>query len=481
MDIRPVVYVLGHLFAALGVAMLPCAGIDWLEGRQSVGVFGLAGLGTLVFGVGLIVVTRNSDVKRFDVRQAFLLTASAWFLLPLIACVPFMVGTPGASFTLAYFEAASGFTTTGTTVFRGIDALPMGTNLWRHITQWLGGLGIIIVALIFLPVMRVGGMQFFRSEGFDTLGKVLPRAQDIAGSLLQVYVLLTLIAWATYAALGMSGFDALAHAMSSIATGGFSTRDASFAAFPPTIEYAAILFMIAGTLPFVRYVQLLNGDAGPIWRDVQVRTYVRWMLYAVALIVGWRLVTAGGNPVDVARESAFYTVSVFSGTGYTNADPVSWGTFPFVVLICVGLIGGCTASTGCSIKVFRWMVLIEMLKVQIRLVQSPNAVLRPRLGGKVIEQDVIDGVILFFTVFVLTFGVLIVGLSMTGLPFLTAVTSAWTAIANVGPAFGTPVSASGAVDAFPGTAIWLMSVGMILGRLELLAVFVLFLPRFWQP
>ena len=211
-----------------------------------------------------------------------------------------------------------------------------------------------------------------------------------------------------------------------------------------------------------------------------MRTYLRWLFYAVALIVVWRLATAGGDPVDVARESAFYTVSVFSGTGYTNADPVSWGTFPFVVLICVGLIGGCTASTGCSVKVFRWMVLIEMMKVQIRLVQSPNAVLRPRLGGKVIEPDVIDGVILFFTVFVLTFGMLIVGLSMTGLPFLTAVTSAWTAIANVGPAFGAPVSPSGSVDAFPGTAIWMMSVGMILGRLELLAVFVLFLPRFWR-
>ncbi len=480
MDIRPVAYVLGHLFAALGIAMLPCAGLDWLQGTQSPGVFGLTGVGTFVFGVALIVATRNSDVKRFDLRQAFLLTASAWFLLPVVACVPYMAGAPGASFTLAYFEAASGFTTTGTTVFRGIDALPMGTNLWRHITQWLGGLGIIIVALIFLPVMRVGGMQFFRSEGFDTLGKVLPRAQDIAGSLFQVYVLLTLIAWASYAALGMTGFDALAHAMSSVATGGFSTRDASFGAFPPATEYAAIVFMLMGTLPFVRYVQLVNGDAGPIWRDVQVRTYLRWTLYAVVLIVGWRLMTAGGDWVDIARESAFYTVSVFSGTGYTNADPTTWGTFPFVILICVGLIGGCTASTGCSIKVFRWMVLFEMLKVQIRLVQSPNAVLRPRLGGKVIEPDVIDGVILFFTVFVLTFGVLIVGLSMTGLPFLTAVTSAWTAIANVGPAFGTPVSASGSVDAFPGTAIWMMSVGMILGRLELLAVFVLFLPRFWR-
>jgi trk system potassium uptake protein len=480
MDIRPVAYVLGHLFAALGIAMLPCAGLDWLEGKQSAGVFGLTGLATFLLGVALALTTRNSDVKRFDVRQAFLLTASAWFLLPLAACVPYMAGAPGASFTLAYFEASSGFTTTGTTVFRGIDTLPQGTNLWRHLTQWLGGLGIIVVALIFLPVMRVGGMQFFRSEGFDTMGKVLPRASDIAGSLVQVYVMLTVIAWASYAALGMSGFDALAHALSSVATGGFSTSDESFGAFPPATEYAAIVFMIAGTLPFIRYVQLVNGNVGPLWQDVQVRTYLRWMLYAVMLIVGWRLATTGGDWHDVARESAFYTVSVFSGTGYTNADPVAWGTFPFVVLICVGLIGGCTASTGCSIKVFRWMVLIEMLKVQIRLVQSPNAVLRPRLGGKVIEPDVIDGVILFFTVFVLTFGLLIVGLSMTGLPFLTAVTSAWTAIANVGPAFGNPVSASGAVDAYPGTAIWMMSVGMILGRLELLAVFVLFLPRFWR-
>ncbi|MCU0908560.1 MAG: TrkH family potassium uptake protein [Rhodobacteraceae bacterium] len=480
MDFRPVAYVLGHLFAALGVAMLPSAGVDWLEGKQSPVVFGLTGLATLVFGMALVVATRNSDITRFDVRQAFLLTASAWFLLPFAAAIPFMAGAPGVSLTLAYFEAASGFTTTGTTAFQGLDALPMGTNLWRHLIQWLGGLGIIIVALIFLPVMRVGGMQFFRSEGFDTLGKVLPRATDISTALLQVYVILTIAAWAAFYAAGQTGFEALCHAFAAVSTGGFSTRDASFIAFPGAPEYVGMLFMIAGTLPFIRYVQLLNGHATPLWQDVQVRTYLRWMLYAIALVAGARLITEGGAVEEVVRNSAFYTVSMFSGTGFTNGDPTVWGTVPFVVLICVGLIGGCTASTGCSIKVFRWMVLIEMLKVQIRLVQSPNAVLRPRLGGKVIEQDVIDGVILFFTVFMLTFGVLIVALSMTGLPFLTAVTSAWTAIANVGPAFGAPVSGTGSVDAFPATALWLMSVAMILGRIELLAAYVLLMPRFWR-
>lgn len=480
MDFRPVAFVLGHLFAALGAAMLPSAGLDWLEGSQSPGVFGLSGLGTFLFGVALALATRNADLTRFDVRQAFLLTAAAWFLLPFAAAIPYMAGAPGVGLTLAYFEAASGFTTTGTTAFQGLDTLPQGTNLWRHLTQWLGGLGIVIVAMIFLPVMRVGGMQFFRSEGFDTLGKVLPRATDISTALLQVYTILTVAAWAAFYAAGQSGFEALCHAFAAVSTGGFSTRDASFIAFPGAPEYVGMLFMILGTLPFVRYVQLMNGHATPLWRDVQVRTYLRWTVYAIAIVAGSRLLTEGGEIEEVIRISAFYTVSVFSGTGFTNGDPTVWGTVPFVVLICAGLIGGCTSSTGCSIKVFRWMVLIEMLKVQIRLVQSPNAVLRPRLGGKVIEQDVIDGVILFFTVFMLTFGVLIVALSMTGLPFLTAVTSAWTAIANVGPAFGAPVSGTGSVDAFPGTALWLMSVAMILGRIELLAAYVLLMPRFWR-
>ncbi len=479
-DVRPVGYVVGILVTALGAMMLLPAAIDFLAGDRNALIFLETALITALAGALMAIACANGVRSGLTLQQTFLLATGTWVVLPAFGMLPFVLGAPGAGWLDAYFEAMSGMTTTGTTVFTGLDDMPRGVLLWRSILQWLGGLGIIIVALVFLPVMNVGGMQFFRAEGFDTLGKILPRAVDISSALIHIYVWLTALCAAAYALMGMSGFDAVNHALTTIATGGFSTSDQSFAKFAGPVEYAAVVFMIAAGLPFLRYVQLVGGTAMPLLRDMQVRAYLRWSFYAVAMVALYRAATGDDSVADNIRQSAFNVVSLFSGTGYGSADVAAWGGFPLVVVIVVGFIGACTASTGCSVKVFRYLVLFETIKAELRRIISPRRVVSVRLNGRPVGEDVINAVIALFSLFLVTFLLLAILLSLTGLESRTAITAAWTAIANIGPVFGAEVGPTGAVDGFPDTAKLLMIAGMLLGRLELISVLVLFLPRFWR-
>lgn len=479
-DLRPVGYVIGLLLAAFGASMLFPMALDMAAANGHWQAFLESAIVTVLAGGVLALACANGAGSSLTLQQSFVLTTGVWVALPLFGALPFMIGEPGAGFSDALFESMSGMTTTGSTVFTRLDDLPPGTNLWRGMLQWLGGLGIVIVALIFLPVMKVGGMQYFRSEGFDTLGKVLPRALDISTALIQIYIVLTVACALTYFALGMTAFEAVVHSLSTIATGGFSSSDQSFAKFSGPAEYAASLFMVLAALPFIRYIQLTQGSVRPILRDPQVLAFLRWVFYAVGAVVVYRVAVQGATPGPALRETLFNVVSIFTGTGFGSADVTAWGHFTFVVLMIVGFIGGCTSSTGCSVKVFRYIVMFEAIKTQIRRLLSPNAILPVRLEGRTVGEDVINSVIVFFTLFVLTFGVLAVGLSMTGLQTRTALTAAWTAIANIGPAFGPEVGPSGSMEAFPAGAKWMMIAGMLLGRLELLSVYVLFSTRFWS-
>ncbi|MBK5926402.1 TrkH family potassium uptake protein [Rhodobaculum claviforme] len=479
-DLRPVGYIIGLLTAVLGVAMLIPMAVDLHAGQPNAWNFLSSAVLTALSGAVIALACAGGKHQGLTLRQSFMLATGTWIALPAFGMLPFILGAPGVGVTDAFFESMSGMTTTGTTVFLALEDLPPGTLLWRSLLQWLGGLGIVIVALIFLPVMKVGGMQHFRSEGFDTLGKVLPRALDISRGLVQVYVGLTALCAMVYVMAGMDGFQALNHALTTIATGGFSTADASFAQFGAGAQYVAIVFMILSGLPFVRFVQLVGGSFAPLWQDVQVRAYVRWSGYAIGAIVLYRLWHEGGGLEVTLRETAFNVVSLFSGTGYGTADPSAWGAFPLLVVVLAGLTGACTASTGCSLKVFRYLVLFEAIKTQLRRIHSPNRVIPVRLGGRPLGEDVINSVIALFALFLFTFGVTAVLLSLTGLEMRTAITAAWTAICNIGPAFGPEVGPTGAVDGFPVAAKWIMIVAMLLGRLELISVLVLMLPRFWR-
>lgn len=479
-DIRPVGYVIGLAVMALGLTMLPPLVVDMAEGRGHWPVFAESAVLTVLVGGLVALACRSGAREGLTIRQAFLLTTTVWAVLPLFGALPFMLGATGASFTDAYFEAMSGLTTTGTTVLSGLDGLPRGLLLWRAILQWLGGLGIVIVALAFLPIMRVGGMQFFTSEGFDTFGKVLPRAVDISKGVLNIYLILTGLCVVSYLALGLTAFDATAHALTTVSTGGFSTRDASFEAFGGPVQYAAVAFMMLGSLPFVRLMQGVNGDVRPILRDPQVRAFLLWLLYAMAAVVLYEWVVSGRLSEAMVRERLFNMVSVFTGTGYGTGNVAAWGAGPFVVLILAGAIGGCTGSTSCSVKIFRYQILFRAIGVQLRRIFHPHGVFVLRYGGRRVGDDVLHSVMTLLTLFILLFGLFTVALELIGLGFTEAVTGAWTALYNIGPVFGARVGPTGAVDGFPDAAKWLMSLAMLVGRLEVVSVLVLLLPGFWR-
>ncbi|MFD1880348.1 TrkH family potassium uptake protein [Paracoccus pacificus] len=479
-DLRPVVNVIGKLTIAMGATMVIPMAVDFTSGDPHWTVFLECAMLTVVIGALVTVATRCPNPS-LDIRQTFLLTSGVWLVLPVIGALPLMWGAPGANFTDAYFEAMSGLTTTGTTALPNLDALPAGANLWRTLLQWQGGLGIVVVAMVFLPVMRVGGMQFFRSEGFDTQGKVLPRALDIAAEMTWFYVGMTAACTFALMFVGMSPYEALAHALSACSTGGFSTRDASYGAFLGAPEWITTFFSIMAALPFIRFIQLVRGDYTPLWRDRQVWAFLRWMSYAAGMIIIYRLFSNENVGLyDMIRETVFNVVTIFTGTGFASADVTTWGQFPMAVLFVAGLIGGCTGSTACSVKIFRYLVLFEAVRTQIRRMHSPHRVYPLQFDGRAISDDVTRSVMAFFTLFMLTFGLLIVALSLTGLHPRTALTGAWTAIANIGPVWGPEITANGSIAEFPVTAKWLMTLGMYLGRLELISVFVLLIPRFWR-
>ena len=479
-DSRPVIHAISKLAIAMGGLMIAPAVVDWNQGGPGAQVFAVTAAGTIVLGLLVMLATRHRQATLM-LEQAFLLTSGLWLVLPAIGAIPILMGVPGASLTDAMFESMSGMTTTGATTFPKLAELSDGVHLWRAILQWSGGLGIVVVAMVFLPVMRVGGMQFFRSEGFDTMGKVMPRAGSIASELTELYLGITIVCALIYAALGMTGFDAVIHALTTCSTGGFSNYDASMGKYSGPAEIVASLFMFLSSIPFILMIQGLHGSPGALWRDSQIRTYVALIATISALIMVYQAVWLGLYPsLVMLREVVFNVISVISGTGYASVDVTQWGHLPFVLLIVAGLIGGCTGSTCCSIKVFRYQVLFQALHAQLAQMQSPNRVRLLSLHGRRLDPEVVNSVMALFTLFILTFGVLIVALALTGLHARTALTAAWTAIANVGPAWGPEVTANGSVANFPTTAKWLMIVGMYLGRLELITVFVVLMPRFWR-
>lgn len=478
-DFRPVGYVIGLMVAALGATMLIPMVVDLVLANDHAGVFLEAAIVTFLTGGLVALACSNAVTKRMRAQQIFLLTTGVWAVLPVFGAIPFLRGATGADFTDAYFEAMSGLTTTGSTVFSSLESLPAGLLLWRSMLQWFGGIGIIVVAMAFLPELRVGGMQIFRSEGFDTDGKVLPRAAEIASRISIVYLGLTGACALTYFAVGMGAFDAINHAMTTIATGGFSTRDESFGVFQGPAEYTGALFMILASLPFVRYVQLLAGSSRPMLRDSQVRVF---LIVVAALVLSMSLYRSiGGTGALVAvREATFNITSIITGTGYASTDYQLWGAFPTSLFFFIGLIGGCAGSTCCSVKVFRYQLLWGAVANQIRRIHSPHGVFQLKYEGRTMTEDVISSVMVFLTMFVVTLGVVSVLLSATGLDLITSISGAATAIANVGPGLGPIIGPDGNFGDLNTVAKWILLSAMLVGRLELMVVFVLFTSRFWR-
>jgi trk system potassium uptake protein TrkH len=443
-------------------------------------VFATSAAITIVSGGFLALASSNGTHIGLDIQKTFLLTTLVWVVLSIFASIPFLLGFTNANIVDAIFEAVSGITTTGSTVLSELDKLPKGLLLWRGILQWLGGIGIIVVAMVFLPELRVGGMQIFRAEGFDTLGKILPRATTIAFQISIIYVGITIACGLAYVLAGMNFFDAVVHAFTTVATGGFSNYDDSFSVFSWKVEYVAILFMILSALPFVRYVQLINGQGTAVFKDPQVKTFI---VLICALVLLSTLVLSLQLNLSfelVFRKALFNITSIITGTGYASTNYMLWGGFLVSLLFFVGLVGGCAGSTTCSVKIFRYQIVFASIASQLKRIQSPNGIFIPRYQGRQISDDILNSVLTFFVVFFASLGILAALLSLTGLDLITSLSGAAAALGNIGPGLGETIGPDGNFSSLNETAKWLLVAGMLIGRLELMAVYILFTLKFWR-
>lgn len=479
-DLRPVVHLTGQVVLGLGVLMLLPAVVDAILGDANADDLATAAGITILSGTGLALSTGSLQGKGLDTRQAFVLTVAVWAALSFFGALPFVLGAPGLRWIDALFESVSGITTTGASVIVGLDTLPAGMNLWRGMLNWTGGLGIAFVAMIFLPVMRIGGMQFFRTEGFDTLGKVLPRASDIAMALVRIYVGLTVACVLAYLAIGMPALDATVHAMATIATGGFSNSDLSFAKYGGAADYAGAFFMLFASVPYIRYVQMVSGQTGALWRDSQARAMFLYIAVAVLAVTAWRVATAGSDIEPAFRQALFNLSSIMTTTGFFSGDFGAWGGFSVAVAVMVGLIGGCTGSSSAALTTFRVQIILAAVTTAVRRIANPSRVLRVRYAGRPVEPDTLSGIVFYANSYLVLLGLFAVGITLAGVDTESAFFASWTSLGNIGYGFGPLVARTGTFIDFPDLAKAQMILAMLMGRLGLLAVIVVFLPRFWR-
>jgi len=478
--LRPALYIASYFGIILSLTMVIPALVDAGDGRETWSVFALSSAGVFCVAV-LANVALRGPVPTFTPRFGFLVTTLLWAISSVVAAVPFWLSPLGMTPAAAYFEAMSGLTTTGATVLSELDAMARSFLLWRAMLQWLGGIGIIAVGLFLFPFLRIGGMQVFRTESSDRSDKAMPRVVSVTRALCAIYMLATLACAITYAALGMSFFDAVCHAMTTVATGGFANHDRSFGFFEDSrILWTAVFFMIVGALPFVLYVELLVRGRLSLWRDWQVRTFLAGILVTVLALSLWLERTRNIEFGDAVTQAAFNVVSIVTTTGYASDDYAVWGPFAFGVFFILTFIGGCSGSTTGGIKVYRFIIAFQALRRAFTRLVYPNAVRPLRFGDKVIEQEVFDSVVIYFVAFFLVYAFTILALSLAGQDFVTALTGAQTALTNVGPGLGETIGPAGNFAPLGEFELWLLSFVMLLGRLEIMTVLILFTPVFWR-
>lgn len=480
LDFRPVAFVVGAMLAALSGLMLLPALIGLVEGGSDWRVFVRSAVLTAFVGGGMVLATRGERI-RLNQRQAFLLTVVAWIAIAGFAALPFLLAPLGLGAAGAFFEAMSGLTTTGATVIVGLDRCDPALLLWRSMLHFLGGIGIIVIAVAVLPLLRVGGMQLFRLESSDKSEKVLPRAAQIATGIVSIYGAMTLLCAIVFWALGMPGFDAINHAMSTVATGGFSTRDASFGAFSSAaLDMACVVFMLCGGMTLTLFLRAYGGDRAALWRDTQVRTYLGVFAAFSLAIAAWLVMAEGWSLDDALRHAGFTVASVLTTTGFASTDWGLWGPFPLALVFLLTFIGGCSGSTSGGIKIFRFQVLFQIGRAQTRHALMPSGVFVPKYNRRPIGEAVAQSVLAFVALYAASWALTVAALGLCGLDLVTALSGAAAALGNVGPGLGDVIGPSGTFAPLPDSAKWILSMAMLLGRLELITVMVLFTRSFWR-
>jgi len=476
---KTVFFTLGVLQIILGISMIIPIVIQIIYGELDSSFIG-AGIITIIFGILFFLANLDHD-KKLNLQQAFLLTSLSWLCIAIFGSLPFFFSSLQLSITDSLFESMSGITTTGSTIIINLNDSPKGILLWRALLQWLGGIGIIVMAITLMPIMNVGGMQLFKVSSNDASEKILPKSKEIALSLILIYSGLTFICSIFYKIFGMNYFDSITHAMTTIATGGFSNYNESIGYFnSATIEITAIIFIILGSIPFIAYIKFLNGNKRIFISDSQIRTFIKIIIVSIIILFLY-LAFQNKNLSEInLRSIAFNVVSILTGTGYVTQQFDNWGSFPLIFFLILMFIGGCAGSTACGIKIFRVQILYLFLVNQLKKIIYPRGVFVIKYDKSNIDDKFMSSVIAFIYLYIIIFFALTAILTLTGLNFVTAISGAATSISNVGPGLGDTIGPNGNFSQLPNFSKWILSLGMILGRLELFAILVLFLPSFWQ-
>ena len=474
---KTVFFTLGILQIILGIFMLIPIFIQFFFEEIDSSFFG-ASIITIIFGTLFFLSNLDHD-KKLNLQQAFLLTALSWLSVAIFGSLPLIFSEVNFSFTNAFFESMSGITTTGSTIIPNLEEMPKAILLWRAILQWLGGIGIIVMAITLMPIMNVGGMQLFKISNNDSSEKILPKSKEIALRLIYIYSSLTFLCAFSYKILGMNIFDSLTHSMTTIATGGFSNYNESIGFFDnPYIEISAMIFIILGSLPFIAYIKFLSGNKKIFFSDIQIQTFIK--IIVISIIILSIYLTINGSTQINLRSIIFNVISILTGTGYVNAQFDNWGAFAIIIFLLLMFIGGCAGSTTCGIKIFRIQILYYFISNQLKRIIYPKGIFVLKYNQSPVDNKFISSIISFIYMYLIIFFIITALLSLTGLDFITSISGAATSISNVGPGLGSIIGPNGNFSSLPDISKWILTLGMILGRLELFAILVLFLPSFWR-
>jgi trk system potassium uptake protein TrkH len=478
---RSIFYLVGWLILILAAAMIPSALIDFFTDSPDYKIYLLSQSIMIFLGVLFVFSNKSASEIDFDKRDSFLLTTITWIFGVGFSAIPFLLSSINVSYTDAFFETVSGLTTTGATVLKNLDAMPKGILFWRAMLQWLGGIGIIVMALTLLTDMRVGGLELFQSESSDRSEKFLPRIAQIAKVIFITYLSLTLLCFLALIALKLSWFDALCHSLSTISTGGFSTHDDSIGFFKnQPLKYILVLFMFLGGVTQLLFGHLFTKNWRLFFKDDQMRTYGLLTLFFVGVVITWNLITQEGSYFDVITESIFNVVSAVTTTGFCSSDYNTWGGVGLMIFFFAPFIGGCTGSTAGGIKVFRFQVLWRVTFIYLQKLRRPHGVFLPKYNKKQISGSIFDSVAALVILFIFCFAFLSFALSFFKLDFITILSASASMLTNLGPGLGQYIGPSQTYAELVEPVKWILMVGMLLGRLELVTILILFLPSFWK-
>ncbi|MGE8461366.1 MAG: TrkH family potassium uptake protein [Pseudomonas capeferrum] len=475
-----IAFILGVFLITLAVSMVnPMATLLLYDRSDDLESFVWSSLIALCAGTALIA-RGMPEAPQLRARDMYFLTTVSWVIVCAFAALP-MVFIRHISYTDAFFETMSGITTTGSTVLTGLDSASPGLLIWRSLLHWLGGIGFIGMAVAILPLLRVGGMRLFQTESSDWSDKVTPRSHVAAKMILVIYLGLTALATVALWAAGMTPFEAINHSMSLISTGGFSTSDASLGHWrQPAVHWVAVVVMILGSLPFTLYVATLRGHRRALLKDHQVRGFLGFLVVVWVAVGTWLCLHSDLSWTDAFRIVAVNVTSVVTTTGIAVGDYTLWGSFAVLLFFYLTFIGGCSGSTAGGLKIFRFQVAASLLVSSLKQLIHPRAMISKKYNGHPIDEEIVRSLLTFSFFFSFTIAMIALGLSLVGLDWTTALSGAATAVCNVGPGLGTVIGPAGNFSSIPDAAKWLLTIGMLLGRLEILTVLVLVSPAFWR-